>query len=100
MNVKYHSYVIVPLKFNETKKLPLEPAAINSMDVTENVKELFREGAPSKMCSAYKCPPIIDEGCYLFEKDLSFHLTESFCLYSRRRLLFWRWESPMTASRH
>ncbi|MBP3494239.1 MAG: hypothetical protein J6J83_06480 [Oscillospiraceae bacterium] len=88
MNVKYHSYVIVPLKFNETKKLSLEPAAINSMDFTENVKELFREGAPSQMCSAYKCPPIIDEGCYLFEKDLSFRLTESFLFVFKTKVAF------------
>ena len=88
MDVKYHSYIIVPLKFNETVTPDLEPMAVDSMDFTENVKELFKEGAPSQMCSAYQCPPIVEGDLYIHREGLRFNVTDSYLFVFKTKVAF------------
>ena len=88
MNVKYHSYIIVPLKFNEKVTPDLEPLVVDSMDFTENVKELFKAGAPSQMCSAYQCPPIVEGDIHIHREELRFNVTDSYLFVFRTKVAF------------
>ncbi len=90
MEVKYRSFLVIPLKYDTLPLLPYERIPLTSMDLNENIKAMLNTDNEASIGACYKVDRLFDKKCFVQPEKLAyeFELCDSYLYVFHTKVAF------------
>lgn len=72
MEVKYRSFLVIPLKYDALQKIPYSREPVSSMDLNENIKAMLNNDGQAAIGACYKVGKLFEKKCFVKPEEEAF----------------------------